>query len=85
MCIFIIANLHNIDRVDFIPYDELKYLEQDSDDEDEHLTECKEINDFINNVINSKNQAELNSIMDQMLHKFIDYVKIYRCREEFIR
>ena len=64
--------------------DELKYFEEDTDDEEDHSDEWKLINEFTISLFDAKNQTEVDQIMNSNLENFIEYIKIHTCREVFV-
>jgi hypothetical protein len=80
-----LQELESVQFLQFKPYNELKHLDQFYDSEDiDHRKLCDETRAFIEGVIESKNKDEVDRLMDDNLHHFIEYVKDYRVRDTFV-
>lgn len=81
-----IEDLGTIDSIEFKPDDELKYLDVFYDDQEvvDHEKQSAEIREFIDNVFQAKNKTEIDQVMNNQLHTFIEQIKHYRCRDTFV-
>ena len=81
-----IEDLETIENIEFKPDNELKHLDVFYDDQEvvDYEKQSTEIREFIDKVFQAKNKTEIDQVMNNHLHTFIEQIKHYRCRDTFV-
>lgn len=80
-----IGEFLEIPLIKFAPEDELKHLDLFYENEEADFEKLnQDIISFLDKVFEAKNKNEIDHIMNNYFHTFIDNVKNYRCRDKFI-
>jgi hypothetical protein len=82
-----IDEFEDIHMLKFTPEDELKHLDVFYEDENEEVDYEKlkqDVVKFLDKVIDAKNENEVDHIMSNYFHTFVEHTKNYKCRDKFI-